>query len=193
MNYWGDFPEDSTVNIFWTTHYASGAPIAPASAFEASDLVIYKGSGAVEKTNASGINMISPLNAVVGLHSATIYTSEDNGDVGFWGVNNDYTVVLAPDETVDNQTVLAVIGQFSIENRYLTTTGIADATLGRDLNQVANPAERSPVNALRFLRNRWYVSGDLVVITQEDDITPAWSGVLTTTGSGNPIVGTDPV
>lgn len=115
--YLGDFKEDSTVNIFFTTNNGSGAAVAPSSAFEAADVLIYKNSSNAQKTTTNGVTMTSPFDTITGLHQLSIDTSNDTGDGGFWVAGADYTVVLSPDETVDTQTVVSVIGQFSIENR----------------------------------------------------------------------------
>lgn len=117
MNYLGDFAEDSTVRIPLTTSAASGAAVAPSSAFEAADFIIYKNGSATQKTSTNGITCTSPFDSVVGLHTLEIDTSNDTGDSGFWTTGADYWVVLAPDETVDSQTVVAVVAVFSIENR----------------------------------------------------------------------------
>jgi hypothetical protein len=62
--------------------------------------------------------MTSPFDTITGLHLLAIDTSNDTGDAGFWTIAADYSVVLIPDETVDSQTVVAVIATFSIENRF---------------------------------------------------------------------------
>ena len=69
---------------------------------------------------------------------------------------------------------------------------IADALLKRDMAGVAGEAARSPLNALRFLRNMWSVSGATLSVKKEDDTTEAWNGVITATPGANPITGVDP-
>lgn len=117
MNYIGDFAEDSTVRIALTTNNGDGAAVAPSSAFEAADFVIYKNGSATQKATTNGITCTSPFDSVVGLHILEIDTSNDTGDSGFWTTGADYWVVAIPDETVDSQTVVQVIATFSIENR----------------------------------------------------------------------------
>lgn len=118
MQYLGDFAEDQTVHLYFTTNAAAGGAVAPSSAFEAADVRIYKDGSATQKTTTNGLTMTSPFDSVTGLHLLDIDTSVDTGDTGFWVPGHDYTVVLSPDtETVDGQTVVAVLGQFSIENR----------------------------------------------------------------------------
>lgn len=128
MNYLGDFAEDSVIDFPFTSSDGSGGTVAPSSAFEAADLVIYKDNSATQKTSANGVSIQSPFDVTVGLHHARIDTSIDTGDAGFWVTGSDYIVVLVPDETVDNQTVVSVVAHFSIENR-LDRIGVAGASL----------------------------------------------------------------
>lgn len=68
----------------------------------------------------------------------------------------------------------------------LTSTehnNIADALLKRDWSSVTGEAGRSVLNALRFLRNKWSVSGTTLTVTKEDDSTSAWTATLTTTAA----------
>ena len=68
----------------------------------------------------------------------------------------------------------------------------ADALLKRDWTEITGEAARSVLNALRFLRNKWTLSGGMLTITKEDDSTPAWSGPVTTDTSAKPVTGVDP-
>lgn len=69
---------------------------------------------------------------------------------------------------------------------------IADALLKRDWTQVTGEASRSMLNALRFLRNRWYVVATLLHVAKEDDTTDAWTSTLSTNPTADPITGSDP-
>jgi hypothetical protein len=115
----GDFPEDfATVTCIFTTHDGNGAPVAPLTAFENADVIIYKNGSATQKTSQNGVTMTSPFDSITGLHCLVIDTSNDTGDSGFWtaGGGDVFTLVLSPDtETVNGQTVAKVIGQFGIE------------------------------------------------------------------------------
>lgn len=57
----------------------------------------------------------------------------------------------------------------------------ADATLGRTVRQ-----------ALRFLRNKWYIIGTTLSVTKEDDSTVSWTSTLTATPGADPITGANP-
>ena len=120
MKYMGDYADDSTVRIFFTTNDGSGGAVAPSTAFEAADVRIYKNNSATQKATTNGVTMNSPFDSVTGLHLIEIDCSNDTGDAGFWATGNDYSIVLSPDETVDSQTVVAAIAQFSIENRIVS-------------------------------------------------------------------------
>lgn len=77
----------------------------------------------------------------------------------------------------------------------LSTAGnnaAADALLKRDWTLVGAPAARSALNALRFLRNLWVVTAGTLHVTEEDDTTDAWTAVLTTDATADPVIGSDP-
>lgn len=115
-NWLGDYPEDfTTVTCMFTTHAASGAPLAPSTAFEAADIIIYRDGSGTQKTTTNGVTMTSPFDSITGLHCVSIDTSDDTGDSGFWLPGHVYTLVLSPDETVDGLAVAKVVGQFGIE------------------------------------------------------------------------------
>lgn len=67
----------------------------------------------------------------------------------------------------------------------------ADALLKRDWTAVTGEAARSALNALRFLRNKWSISGGTLTVKKEDDSTNAWTGSVTTT-AGDPVSTIDP-
>jgi hypothetical protein len=73
-----------------------------------------------------------------------------------------------------------------------TATQNADALLKRDMTAVTGEAARSPLNAIRFLRNKWSVSGATLTVTKEDDTTAAWTATLATDAAADPVVGSDP-
>ncbi len=73
-----------------------------------------------------------------------------------------------------------------------TATENADALLNRDMAAVSDTNSRSPLNALRHIRNKWSVSGTTLTVTKEDDTTSAWTSTLTTNASADPITGSDP-
>jgi hypothetical protein len=74
-----------------------------------------------------------------------------------------------------------------------TASENADALLIRDWTAITGTvADRSTLNALRFLRNKWSISGTTLTVTEEDDTTAAWTGAVTTTSSTDGITALDP-
>lgn len=69
---------------------------------------------------------------------------------------------------------------------------IADAILKRDWTGLTGEASRSLLNALRFLRNKWSISGATLTVTKEDDATTAWTATLSTDAAADPVTGSDP-
>lgn len=72
-----------------------------------------------------------------------------------------------------------------------TATENADALLKRDMSAVSGESSRSPLNAFRFLRNKWTIAGGTLTVKKEDDTTSAWSGSVATT-AGDPVSSIDP-
>lgn len=71
--------------------------------------------------------------------------------------------------------------------------GIADAVLTRDWTQIVSWPTRCALQALRLLRNRWWVDASKVLhVTTENDSTEAWTSQLTTDADAEPIVGATP-
>jgi hypothetical protein len=68
----------------------------------------------------------------------------------------------------------------------------ADALLNRDMSLVSDTNDRSPLNALRFLRNKWSLSGTTLTVTKEDDTAAAWTATVTAAPGADPISGSDP-
>lgn len=73
-----------------------------------------------------------------------------------------------------------------------TATENADALLNRDMSAVSDTNARSPLNALRFIRNKWSISGSTLTVTKENDTTAAWTAAVSTTPGADPVTGNDP-
>jgi len=71
-------------------------------------------------------------------------------------------------------------------------TEIADALLKRDMSAVSGEAARSPLNALRALRNKAAISGSTLTVYKEDDSTSAWTAAVATDAAADPITSVDP-
>ena len=71
----------------------------------------------------------------------------------------------------------------------------ADALLNRDMSTGTDSGSatiRTVRQALRFLRNKWTLTGTALSVKKEDDITESWAGVVTKTAGAEPITGSDP-
>jgi hypothetical protein len=73
-----------------------------------------------------------------------------------------------------------------------TATENADALLNRDMSAVSDTNSRSPLNALRFLRNKWEIGGGTLSVKKEDDSTDAWTSSVSTDAAAEPVIGSDP-
>ena len=94
----------------FSTHAAAGGNVAPSSAFENADLRITRANGgaafsATQRSSANGITMASPFDSLTGFHDVTIDLTDDT-DTGFYAAGYFYSVVLAPDETVEDSATL---------------------------------------------------------------------------------------
>ena len=72
-----------------------------------------------------------------------------------------------------------------------TATQNADALLKRDMSAVTGEADRSPLNALRAIRNKTAIAAGTLTVYEEDDTTEAWTATVTT-AAGDPLASVDP-
>lgn len=103
--------------------------------------------------------------------------------------------VVAGADWVGIQLRVATAFNFDVHYRIQSAALFADHVLKRDMSLVeaVTPAPaRSPLNAIRLLRNRWITTPTTITVKKEDDTTDAWIGSLTTTPGATPITGTDP-
>jgi hypothetical protein len=72
---------------------------------------------------------------------------------------------------------------------------VADALLNRDMStgtDTGSETVRTVRQALRFLRNKWSITGTTLTVTKEDDTAASWTASVTTNASADPITGSDP-
>lgn len=72
---------------------------------------------------------------------------------------------------------------------------VADVILDRDMStgtDSGSPTVRTMRQALRFLRNKWSISGTTLTVTKEDDTTASWTSTLAGTAGADPITSSDP-
>lgn len=73
-----------------------------------------------------------------------------------------------------------------------TPADVAQAVWAIDMSTVTSPADRSPLNAVRILRNKVNVAAGTMSVYEEDDTTLAWESTVTTTVGALPITESDP-
>lgn len=74
-------------------------------------------------------------------------------------------------------------------------TSVADALLDRDMatgTDSGSTTVRTVRQALRFLRNKWSISGTTLTVTKENDTDASWTSTLTTSASAEPVTASDP-
>lgn len=134
--------------------------------------------------------------------TTNVYVTKDNGTQGAGAGsvshkgNGCWEYLPTQSETDATHVAFTFVNSLAISatvNIYPTTlTDYADAILKRDFSSVTGEAARSALNALRFLRNKWSISGATMTVTKEDDATTAFTSTLTTNGSAQPITSSDP-
>lgn len=175
----GSVAVNSTVRFKFTTHAASGAPVAPSSAFENADLDVYKDGSATPRSSANGITMTSPFNSTTGLHHVDMDLSDDT-DAGFYATGSTYEVVLTPDETVDSLAVVKVVARFTIGATLDTIKAETAAILvdtGTTLDDLVDDLE-SRLGTPSDLGSGATIAANLADIeAQTDDIGAAGAGL----------------
>lgn len=71
----------------------------------------------------------------------------------------------------------------------------ADALLARDIGSGTGAGtlnERTVRSALRFLRNKWSISGTTLTVTKENDTDTSHTATVTPTTGADPVTGVDP-
>jgi hypothetical protein len=106
------------------------------------------------------------------------------------------TIASNLNTTVSSRSSHSAADVWAVATRELSTTGI-DAIFNRPFSAIetANPTattDRTLLQALRFLRNLWNISGTTLSVKKEDDTTNAWTATLTTTAGADPITASDP-
>lgn len=176
----GNFKLGSTFDKKFTTRKSDGTPItfggSPA-------LAIYKDNSTAESN--VGVTLTVDFDGRTGLHNLRVVTTD-----AFYVAGN-YDVVVTAGSVDGISVVGEVVFSFSLEARHPAPNDNADGLLKRDMSAVSGEAARSPLNAFRFSRNRVTIVGTSITVYKEDDVTVAYTGVVTS-APGNPITGIDP-
>lgn len=104
--YFGDYAAGETINFMWHSFNSSGASVTRATN---GTISVYKDNSTTQTT--TGVTDTEDFDSLTGVHHVAIATTDS-----FYTAGTDYIVVLSG-ATIDGQTVNAVIGHFSIENR----------------------------------------------------------------------------
>lgn len=88
------------IYVWADTADIDGNPIAPSSAFDASDIRIYKNGSPTQRSSTSGITPSSPFDSTTGMHLWDI-DSSDNADAGFYA-SGEFAVFLYTSKTIDS-------------------------------------------------------------------------------------------
>lgn len=118
----GNFVADVVVPVPFNTFDSNGASVTVTELL-AGDVHIHKDGGATQRASSAGITVSIDFDGITGNHLILIDTS-DNDDPGFYSVGSDYEVRLEGIK-VNEQTLNAFIGIFSIENRFMRGTNSA--------------------------------------------------------------------
>lgn len=95
-------------------------------------------------------------------------------------------------EYVPVSAAISVDASGNVTTTSTTNIAISDALLNRDMSAVSDTNARSPLNAFRFLRNKWSISSGTLTVTKENDSTSAWTSTVSTDAAAVPIIGNDP-
>ena len=182
MNNHGQIEIGSTIYGYFSTHDSTGANVAPSSAFEAADVIVYEDNSATQIT--AGITVTSPFDAETGFHHYAIDTNNSDYERG-----KQYTIVLAPDETVDSAAITAmVIGLFNCHCPVAAggfNTTIATWTSNTDFTLTAGPAVDDALNGytlvgLAVQGNEWEKRIQMTI----DDYTGSTKTIASTVTHG---------
>lgn len=123
MQYLGDFAEDATVYIPFNT-FTSDDPQASVTigALADTDIYVHK-DGSIVDIVTDGATVVIDFDGITGNHLLTIDTAADAA----YSTGSDYMVRIEG-TTVDGGTINAIIGSFSIENRFREVTVTSMAT-----------------------------------------------------------------
>lgn len=148
------------------------------------DPSLANGSGdtLTELTNTLGWYKCDVTEALTGAYTGTVETAGG-------------TVLSACRFDMADTTTPVFEIEFGMDSVAMSAAGndaAATALLKLDWTGITSEAARSVLNAMRFLRNKWDVSGGTLTVKKEDDSTNAWTGTVSSDSDADPIIGSDP-
>jgi hypothetical protein len=135
-----------------------------------------------------GDNIDAPLSTIDTVVDG-IQTDLSNGTDGLGAIKAETALIVADTnelQTDDVPTLIAALPT-AVEN--------ADTLLNRDMStgtDSGSPTVRTVRQALRFLRNKWAISGTTLTVNKEDDSTASWTATVSTDAAADPVTGNDP-
>lgn len=156
------------------------------------------GLGALKAACATAVGFATPTNITAGIITTVTTVTNKTGyslsTAGILAIWDQLSAAVVTANTMGKLLVDNVNATISSRNATTppTATQNADALLNRDMSVVSDTTARSPLNALRFLRNKWSVAGTTLTVTKEDDSSAAWTATVSTDATADPIVGNDP-
>lgn len=121
---------------------------------------------------------------------AALVSGRMDSSVGAMAANVVTATAIATDAITASKIAADAIGASELAADAVTE--IADGLLKRDMSAVSGESARSPLNALRFLRNKWAIAAGTLSVKKEDDSTEAWNSAMSTDAAAVPIIGSDP-
>lgn len=139
---------------------------------------------------------------------AALVSGRIDASVGAMAANTMTASALAADAVTEIQSGLSTLDAAGVR----TAVGLASANLDTQFDAIPTAVEnadtmlnrdmstgtdsgsatvRTVRQALRFLRNKFSISGGTITVYKEDDSTASWTGAVTT-ASGNPVTEIDP-
>jgi hypothetical protein len=136
--YLGDLAVGQTINFKFSTHDNTGAPVA---LLGTPTVTVYKADGTTKST--AGVTLTVSLDGIVGMNNVKIDTSADGS---FYSANSGFGVILTAGTVQSTPVAGAVLGAFSIQNRYNYAAPDIALIKAKTDNLPADPASNTQVN-----------------------------------------------
>lgn len=177
----------------WTT------PLPGAYGSGTAGFIIGTNIDALISSRLASASYTAPLDAAGTATAVWNAATATYGSAGSYGllIETNVDAQISTRSTLDAAGVRSAVGLASANldtqlDAIPTATENADALLNRDMSAVSDTNSRSPLNALRFLRNKWSISGTTLTVTKENDVSLAWVATVSTDAAAEPVVGSDP-
>lgn len=137
------------------------------------------------------INIATAANQIDDIKTDTAAILVDTGTDGVVIVDGGITAAkIATDAITAAKIAADAIGASELAADAVTE--IVDGLLKRDMSAVTGESARSPLNALRQLRNKVAIDTGVLTVYKEDDTTAAWTADVVGTTGTDPVTSVDP-